>query len=194
MARAGKEIQASQLGLRMVFEQVSADTDGEAFSLEVFVEPGQPILGKHMHPRQQERVEVLSGGLEGEVGGDAKVLGPGEASVVPPTVMHHWKSRPGAPTHLRVEFRPALRTEVVFETLIGLAAEGKVRRNGMPRLLQASVFIQEYGDELYFPIPGPIKAVLAKAVAPAARRLGYAPSYEKYSGGDPVPAARAPLR
>jgi hypothetical protein len=88
---------------------------------------------------------------------------------------------------MRVEFRPALRTEVVFETLMGLAAEGKVRRNGMPRALQASVFIQEYGEELYFPIPGPIKIVLAKVVAPVARRFGYAPSYEKYSGGDPLP-------
>ena len=188
MARAGKQIEAPQLGLRMLFRAVSADTDGEAFRLDVFVEPDQPIFGKHMHPRQQERIEVLAGGLRGEVGGEQKVLATGEVSAIPPTVMHHWSSEPGEPTHLSVEFTPALRTEVVFETLIGLASEGKVRGSGMPRLLQASVFIQEYGDELYFPIPGPIKMVLARIVAPVARRFGYRPSYPKYSQGDPLPA------
>lgn len=173
----------------MIFREVAADTDGEALRLDVFAEPDRPIFARHMHPLQQEHVEVLSGGLVGEVGDQAKTLGPGDVSVIPATVMHHWRSQPGAQTHLLVEFQPALCTEVVFETLIGLAGEGKVRRNGMPRLPQAAVFIQEYGDELYFPIPGPIKAVLANVVAPAARKLGYAPWYPKYSGADPVPAA-----
>jgi len=190
MARAGKEIAAPQLGLRLRFVDVATDTGGELLRLEVFVDPDQPVFGKHMHPRQEERVEVLSGGLRGQVGGEGKVLNAGDAFAVSATVMHHWLSQPGEPTHLRVEFRPALRTEVVFETLIGVASEGKVRRNGMPRLLQAAVFIQEYGEELYFPIPGPIKAVLAKVVAPVARRYGYAPFYERFSGGDPLPPPR----
>jgi quercetin dioxygenase-like cupin family protein len=188
MAHPGKEMAASKLGLRMVFRETAAETGGETFRLDVFVDPDTPILGKHMHPRQEERIEVVAGGLSGEVGGEPKRLGVGDRSAIPPTVMHHWRSEPGEQTHLRVEFRPALRTELVFETLIGLAAEGKVRANGMPRLLQASVFIQEYGEELYFPIPGPIKKVLATAVAPVARRLGHRPWYEEYTGDDPRPA------
>jgi quercetin dioxygenase-like cupin family protein len=181
MAHPGKEMAASKLGLRMVFRETAAETGGETLRLDVFVDPDTPILGKHMHPRQVERIEVVAGGLRGTVGGEEKRLRQGDASEIPPTVMHHWSSEPGEVAQLRVEFRPALRTEVVFETLLGLASEGKVRRNGMPRLLQASVFIQEYGDELYFPIPGPIKKVLAAVVAPVARRFGYRPSYPQYS-------------
>jgi quercetin dioxygenase-like cupin family protein len=188
MAHAGKEIEAEPLGLRMRFNETSADTGGEALRLEVFVAPGQPILGEHMHPLQQERIEVVAGGLRGTVGGEPKELRPGDVSVVPPTVMHHWASEPGEETHLKLEFRPALRTERVFETLLGLAEDGKVRGNGMPRLLQASVFIDEYGEELYFPIPGPIKKLMAVALAPVARRLGHRPWYPKYSGDDPLPS------
>lgn len=181
MAHAGKEIASEQLGLRMVYRATSADTGGEALRLDAFVTPDTPILGEHTHPRQQERIEVVSGRLVGQVGGAPKTLEPGDVSVIPAGVKHHWGSAPGEATHLTVEFRPALRTEIVFETLLGLAADGKVRPSGMPRFLQAAVFIEEYGDELYFPIPGPIKKVMAVVVAPVARRRGIRASYPKYS-------------
>lgn len=189
MAHAGKEIRSTQLGLRMIFRETASDTNGEALRLDVFVDPDRAILGKHMHPLQEERIEVVAGGLRGEVGGEPKALAPGDISAIPPGTMHHWASEPGPETHLRLQFQPALRTEVVFETLLGLASDGKVRRNGMPRFLQASVFIAEYGEELYFPIPGPIKKAMAVGVAPVARRLGHRPSYPQYSGGDRAAAS-----
>jgi hypothetical protein len=39
----------------------------------------------------------------------------------------------GEEVRVRVEFRPALRTEVVLETLAGLAREGRTTRAGLPR-------------------------------------------------------------
>lgn len=181
MAYAGKEIGSSQLGLRMVFRETAADTNGEALSLDIFVTPDTKVFSKHMHPQQQETIEVVGGGLDGEVGGEERELRSGDVSVIPPRVMHHWKSVPGDETHLRVEFRPALQIEVVFETMLGLAADGKVKANGMPPTMQAAVFIAEYGDMLYFPIPAPIRKFMAVAIAPIARRRGYRASYPEYS-------------
>ena len=34
--------------------------------------------------------------------------------------------------HVLVDFRPALRTEVAFETLAGLARDGKTTKTGVP--------------------------------------------------------------
>jgi hypothetical protein len=36
--------------------------------------------------------------------------------------------------HVLVEFRPALNTETFFETMYGLARDGKVDENGVPPL------------------------------------------------------------
>ncbi len=181
MAYAGKEIGSVQLGLRMVFRETAADTNGEFLRLDIFISPDRAVFSKHMHPHQQETIEVVAGGLDGEVGDSAKSLRPGDVSIIPPEVMHHWHSLPGDETHLRVEFRPAMQIEVVFETILGLAADGKLKVNGMPPLMQSAVFIAEYGDMLYFPIPAPIKKVMAVALAPIARRMGYRASYPKYT-------------
>jgi hypothetical protein len=46
-----------------------------------------------------------------------------------------------------VEYRPALRTEVLFETLFGLGRDGKTDQEGSPRLLQGTLMLEEYEDE-----------------------------------------------
>jgi len=48
-----------------------------------------------------------------------------------------------------VEYRPALRTEVLFETLFGLGRDGKTDEEGSPRLLQGAVMLKEYKDDAY---------------------------------------------
>ena len=80
-----------------------------------------------------------------------------------------------------VEFRPPVNMETFFETLFGLARDGKVNKRGAPRLLQAVLLGREYDTYLAGP-PVALQRAGAFVLAPVARLLGYRARYEKYSG------------
>ena len=73
-----------------------------------------------------------------------------------------------------VEFRPALRTEEFFETLIGLASTGKLSRRGWPNPLRAAVLAQAYRDEVVGAWPPLlVQRMVCALLAPIGRLVGY---------------------
>ena len=54
----------------------------------------------------------------------------GESMVAPPGVGHTWWIEGEEESRVLVEFRSALNTETFFETMYGLARDGKVDENG----------------------------------------------------------------
>jgi hypothetical protein len=110
------------------------------------------------------------------VDGHEQVLAFGESVTVPPGTAHTiWNARDGE-VHLLVEFRPALKTEGFFETMFGLARDGKTDRRGRPSLLRFAAGASEYGMYL---ASGPIllQKALFVVLRPLARLLGYQPFY-----------------
>jgi hypothetical protein len=84
-----------------------------------------------------------------------------------------------------VDFRPALRTETAFETLAGLARDGKTNKAGAPRNpLRLALILRHFEDEIYFVRPPlAVQRVILGALARVARLLGYRAEY-------PYPCAR----
>ncbi len=80
---------------------------------------------------------------------------------------------------------PALRTEIAFETLAGLARDGKTNRAGAPtNSLRLALILREFEEEIYFVGPPLIvQRVILGALARVARLLGYRAEY-------PYPHAR----
>jgi hypothetical protein len=72
---------------------------------------------EHLHPRQAERFEVLGGTIRAIIGGIERRYGPGETFEVPAGTPHQMAAE--APTRMRWEVRPALRTAEFFERLYG---------------------------------------------------------------------------
>jgi quercetin dioxygenase-like cupin family protein len=71
----------------------------------------------HVHPRLEERFEVLSGQAAFRVDGVKREAGPGEVVVVAPGTAHlAWNASDG-PTRVRLEFRPPGRWLEVMELL-----------------------------------------------------------------------------
>ena len=71
----------------------------------------------HVHPRQEERFEVLSGKLGLRVEGVERVLSEGEAITAPAGSAHAaWNASSDDEVHVLVDFRPALRTERALRT------------------------------------------------------------------------------
>jgi quercetin dioxygenase-like cupin family protein len=174
MAHAGQAIANPVTGERVVFRATAADTDGRLLSM-VYHAPAQYLIGPaHIHPRQEERSEVLAGTMRGRVGGDWRTVRPGDVAIVEPGVRHTWRSDGDEALHAIVEFRPALRTEMVLETLFALARAGKCNERGMPAPLQMAVLISGHLDEMCAPvIPRSVQSAIVEALAAVGRRRGY---------------------
>jgi quercetin dioxygenase-like cupin family protein len=186
MARAGDELVNPVTGLRTVFRKTAQETSGELLQVDWIGEPGWTTGPDHVHPHQEERFEVLSGKLGLRVESVEWVHGTGEVIVAPAGSAHAaWNASSDDEVHVLVDFRPALRTESAFETLAGLALDGKTNRAGAPRnpLLLALV-LRHYEDEIYFVRPPlAVQRVILGVLAKVARLLGYRAEF-------PYPSAR----
>jgi quercetin dioxygenase-like cupin family protein len=170
-------------GERIVFRKRARDTGGELMEMTLYLAPKGFIAAQHVHPMQEERFEVAGAPVVFKVAGKERIYQPGEVAVVPAGTPHVWWNASEAEAATLVQFRPALNTETFFETLFGLASDGKVGRNGLPNPLQMMVLARDYRNEMELPPPAQqILGTIALLLAPLARAMGYRGRYERYSG------------
>ena len=84
------------------------------------------------------------------------------------------------------ELRPALNTEILLETLYGLATDGNTDENGVANLLQTAVALNGlYKGEIYLATPPiAVQQALFALLSPVGKLVGYRDHYPKYSGAD----------
>jgi quercetin dioxygenase-like cupin family protein len=179
MAKASDELLNPVTGLRTVFRKTAQKTSGELLQVDWIGSPGWSTGPDHFHPRQEERFEVLSGRLGLRVGGVECVHGAGEVIVVSADSPHSACNAGDDEVHVLVDFRPALRTERAFETLAGLARDGKTNRAGAPKNpLQLALILREFEKEIYFVRPPlAIQRVILGALVFIGRLPGYRAEY-----------------
>jgi quercetin dioxygenase-like cupin family protein len=180
----GTEIESPQTGERLIFRSTEESSNGELFQAELISQPVGYTVREHIHPNQEEQFEVLEGEFGIKIGDDeVRVAQVGERLMCPVGVPHsQWNAGDGQ-MRMLYEHRPALgAAEVFFETYFGLSRDGKLKRNGDPKLLQSAVFLPEVADFLRptFPPLG-IQDSLFRTLAPLARRLGYRARYPEYA-------------
>ena len=188
MARAGDQLVNAATGHRLVFRRTAADTDGALVEVESVLPVGQATPPDHLHPIQEERIEVVAGIAFVRLGGVSFLLRPGDVLVIPPGVHHAIGNGGGEDAHLVSQTSPALQTEAFLETTWGLAQLGKTDRHGVPGLLQRAVMTREFGNEVRSaPTPWAVQRAVAGLLAPLARFLGYRPRHRYH-----VPYTRRP--
>ena len=194
MAKPGDELRHPITGERIVWRQVARDTHGALLQADMFASPLASPAAAHVHPRQEERFEVVAGVLHVSIDGVETTLGPGDVAVVPPGTPHTWWNVDSAEAQMVVDFRPALRSEMFFETLFGLAAEGKTDQRGLPRQLQLATLVTEFSDEvrLAWP-PAFIQQLMFVPLAAVGRLRGYRGWYPRYSA-NPIEKPSTPAR
>jgi quercetin dioxygenase-like cupin family protein len=178
MAYAGQIIDNPISGERIVFRKTAADTDGELLEIDLYLAPDGHVPGAHVHPSQEERFEVISGTLKFRLGRKKIIAHAGDVVVVPPGSVHKFANAGEEAAHVRVEVRPALKMEQLFETTVALAHEGRTNGKGMPKPLDLALFVREYEAEVRAPFP-PAPVVRA-AMAPLvwiAKHRGLAERY-----------------
>ncbi len=181
MAHAGDEL-LGPTSRRLVFRRTAADTNGELVEVDVFYKPGGNLPPVHYHPSQEERFEVVSGEMLTHVDGVERTYGAGETFVLPPDSRHSMHNAGSEEAHVIWQTRPALKTEALFETMWGLARDGKINPKGVPNLLRVAVLMREYQDEFRLAQPPfAIQKPLFGLLAPIGNLLGYRGRYPEYS-------------
>jgi quercetin dioxygenase-like cupin family protein len=176
--RTGDTIENPVTGERIMFLATSADTDGEAVVFETFVQPDGFVAAGHVHPKQEEQFQVVSGLLALRVGDREIVAGPGETLTVPAGVPRRFWNAGDNEVRFRCEVRPALEFERLLETMFGLAVDGKTNKKGMPNPLRLAVIARAHFDVVQLPFPPAFVQGVGLAVgAPIGRLFGYGPTY-----------------
>jgi mannose-6-phosphate isomerase-like protein (cupin superfamily) len=178
MAYAGQTIENPVSGERITFRKTAADTNGELLEIDLELAPDGHVPGKHVHPSQEERFEVISGTMKFKMGRKTVVAEAGDVVTVPAGVAHKFQNGGDETALVRVQVRPALKMEQLFETAVALANEGRTTSKGMPKPLDLALFVREYADEVQgaFPPVWVQQATLAP-LAWIARKRGHAERY-----------------
>jgi mannose-6-phosphate isomerase-like protein (cupin superfamily) len=187
MAKAGDRIDNPVTGERIVVLQSAQETDGELFAFELSVEPRGFVSAEHVHLKQEETFEVIRGTIRFRINGQEADAAVGQRVVVPSGTPHSWWNESSEEVAATVWLRPALNTEVFFETFFGLARDGKTNKRGLPNLFQTAVLVADY-QETKVLLPPPLPFLL-KLLTPLARLLGYRSSYPQYRSAQPREAA-----
>lgn len=128
----------------------------------------------HLHPLQEESIEVLSGEYRVRIGKSEHTLKEGERIDIPRNTPHaHWNPT-DCLARIVVEHRPGTNSDTMFQALYRLAQAGKARRNGLPTPLQMATLSAACPGVVYVPwLPVSVQKVLNQLVAPVGRLLGY---------------------
>jgi mannose-6-phosphate isomerase-like protein (cupin superfamily) len=179
MAYVGQRLENLASGERITFLRTAAETGGELLAIALELPPRARVPGwLHIHPKQEERFEIVAGTMRFRVRGRRVVARPGEVVVIPAGVPHDFANDGDEPALLRVEMRPALKMEQLFETAVSLAAEGRTMMNGIPKPLDLALFTREFQDEVQAAFPPLwLQRVALAPFAWLARRRGYGDRY-----------------
>jgi mannose-6-phosphate isomerase-like protein (cupin superfamily) len=174
MAYSGQTLENPASGERITIRRTAAETNGELLAIDLELPANRRVPGgQHIHPLQEERFEVVSGSMRFKMGRKRVVAGAGEVVAVPPGQKHDFANVGDDEALVRVEVRPALKMEQLFETAVGLAEEGRTMLGGIPRPLDLALFTEEFEDAVQgaFP-PRWIQRMVLKPLAWIARRRG----------------------
>lgn len=180
---------------RIVLRKTASETAGALLEMEAVYKPGGHSPPDHYHPQQDERFEVLAGAINVRRDGVEMTYSAGQSFDIPRGTTHTFRNGGGEEARVIWQVRPALKTQRFYETLWGLAADGRTNRDGVPHLLQLAVMLQDYRDEFVLSSPPQfVQRAVFPALAWIGRRLGYRGYYDRYSGPEAAYAAVLPTK
>jgi mannose-6-phosphate isomerase-like protein (cupin superfamily) len=160
MAAPGQELTDPVSGARLRFLAT-----GPVVRMRLAVSSGWSAGPLHVHPRQTERLRVVSGSFQAQFGPRRRQLGAGDEIAVP-TGTPHTIALLGRDGELEVEFEPGLRTGEMFETMY--SADFPRRPPAfVPPAIRAWIESVGFRDEIRFLWPRRAAALVAAVSAGA---------------------------
>ncbi len=151
-------------------ETPAVDLDHERFLLD---NPDE-----HIHPHQEEVIEVLAGEYVVALEGTDHRLREGDEITVPQNTAHrHWN--PSAhPVRVAHEHHPPRNSAAFGAAMYALAQDGKTDEKGLPNLLQFAVVNRAYPGVVYSTdLPVLVQKAMTAVLSPLGRLAGYEANY-----------------
>jgi quercetin dioxygenase-like cupin family protein len=181
MAYRGKVIYNPVNKQAIEFITTAKDSRGAVLEMISTWEPASLKPAPHYHPLQQEYFVVLEGEMTVSLNGKERVLHQGDSIEIPPKAVHAMWNHSGSIAKMRWQIMPALDTEYLLETGMGLAADGKISKSGTPGLLQGSLIATRYNREYRLASPPFwIQRIVFGLAKPIALLKGRRAVYQKY--------------
>jgi mannose-6-phosphate isomerase-like protein (cupin superfamily) len=162
---SGVTLDSPTVGQSLTFLRTSADTDGEELLVEARMRPGSKAPS-HRHLHQEERFSIVSGTGRFVVARKQVVAGPGDVVIVPAGVAHGFRNASRDELHVRITWRPAMRTEDLLERMCRLDQAGQLNKLGAPAPRVVAALIREFPGEFFYlsALPVGVQRLLARAL------------------------------
>ena len=165
-------------GDTIIFRRTAEETDGDFLEFDMQLEPSAGGPPQHVHPKAEERFEVLAGKVQAEIANKTDHFAEEDTFVVPSGVAHRWWNEGKEKAKVRVRLEPATRMGEFLRTWYALAQDGKMNENGLPSIWQLAVTSAEYLDSVHLAQPPLIvQKIMWGTLAPIARLMGYKADY-----------------
>ncbi len=150
----------------------------EVFKMGFSINPYSEIAGEHIHPFQEQSVQVTAGELHCRINGVNQVLRAGDSATIPAGARHFQSNPTDTEARAIEEYRPAGRIHNFFRVLFTLAQEGKTNRKGVPNPLIGAALVAEFKDTVRVSSLG--LRLLFGLLAPVSSLLGYRQTIRNY--------------
>ena len=146
MAKDGRVLDLAPLGVQVEIRRTAEETGGELLEFDVIGNARGFLAEPHVHSDQVERLEVIEGVLELRIGRRTHRLGPGQAMEVAPGEPHRQRGGGDDAGRVRIQARPAGRTQQFLERLEEMCARNQITRGGWPRPVAGAALVRDFGD------------------------------------------------
>ena len=165
MAKPGDVLDAPSLGVQIEFRRTTAESGGELLEFDVVGRPKGFITTPHVHPSQRERHEVMEGSMRIKRGAVESTLRPGDVVETEAGHVHMHRPADDESGRVRVQLRPAGRTEEWLERIVAMDRDGELFRGGWPRPVAGARLILDFDGEAHAASSPPkVQRALARAI------------------------------
>lgn len=181
MAYQNKTVHNTKTGQSIQFLQTAKETNGALLEMETTYNAYSTEPAPHYHPYQTEDFVVLKGEVSVRINGNVKILTAGDTLHLPANTIHSMWNNTDQPAVVNWKVRPALNTEYLLETGMGLANDGKINAQGKLPLLQGALTVNKFSKVYRLAQPSFIvQKIVFTLLTPIAYLLGYRATYRKY--------------
>ena len=171
--RPGETIEAPTMGMRITCRENSAGSQGGVLSFDLWMRGGATPPPMHVHPRQEERITVISGSVRSRSGGSDRVLSPGDTIVSPPGEPHTVGPAGNEDVEMAAELRPALNYERFIECSFALDRAGYINAKGRGNPLRMATAGPREAEFFVPRVPVGLQRTVLAAMERLAHRIGY---------------------
>jgi quercetin dioxygenase-like cupin family protein/uncharacterized protein YndB with AHSA1/START domain len=143
---ADRVLDMGPLGITVELVRTGEETGGELLEMEVEGRPRGFLNQRHVHDSQIERLTMINGRMKVVMRGQEQLVGEGDSIEIPAGIPHTQRPVGEGPGRVRIEVRPAGRTQAFMEFLAQLARDGKLTRVGFPKPEAAADLILQFAD------------------------------------------------